>query len=194
MLYLIVPHTKAHSHKAALSQRYSLLYRAATSDKTAGADVHITIKDSTRCYVAVVPYVCAVLYQGTGIDDAVRSHPRPSVDNGSMHHDRTFINGRMTRNIRRWRNDYRQLIAKFVEQCKKTHALIRRFDLAYGNEGVAMDLSQLRQPVVGCDHPIAEVFLIDLPRHADQPNDPKLTMLLDYIDARVGVSAGTNQN
>ena len=57
-----------------------------------------------------------------------------------------------------------------------------------------MILRQWPQPVIGSDDTVTEPFLANFGRRADEAENLKLSLLLDYIDAGLGVSTGSDHD
>ena len=116
------------------------------------------------------------------------------VDHGAVHHDGAGCDRSVARHIRGRRDNHGKVEAKFLCEGEEPDPLIRRFDLAHGHQRVAMILRQLPQAVIGSEDAVTEPFVANFGRRADQAENLKLTLLLDDIDAGLGVATGSDND
>ena len=101
-----MPHTQAHSYKAAFPKRNDIFNDAAAAYKAARANGHTAIEDGTGRDMTVVFDYRVMFNQCTRIDDAVFTHLGTGINDSAVHHDCAGANACVTGDMGGWRDDF----------------------------------------------------------------------------------------
>ncbi len=133
--------------------------------------------------MAVIGHRCVMFYDCSRVDNAVASDLGAGIDDGAVHHDGACANAGVARDMGGRCDDDRALKSQFGGQLIEANAVIGCLNLAHRNEGILMGFGECRQIIIRSNNGIAEVLVMPFFRHADQPGNLILTMLLNDIDA-----------